>query len=403
MRGDGSGDRPPAPRGWPAGFGRGQDRGDLLRLTTLAGIRPLQLHELAWTTGSAAGCVRAIRAGRAGTPGDRECLSGLDADELERAVAALDARLGVAGDPDYPERLLDLEDPPVAVFVRGRSLADQPPMVAVVGSRSCSTLGRDVALDLGRTLAGVGFCVVSGAARGIDESAHQGALTARGRTVAVLGAGIDRPYPRTGTALLRRILDQGGTLVAEYPPGVAPHARHFPARNRLIAALAIAVVVVEGAEKSGSRITAGHALDLGRDVVAVPGPITSPLSVTPHELIRDGAAVFLGTEDLLRQLGVAERLAERPPPDLSDQERRVWDALAEANLPDGVARRAGLSIPEAVGVLTQLELRDLVQGAGGRYERRYQPTPPPAEVGSTAQEASAGGRAGVPAEGERTG
>ena len=362
---------PPAPRGWPAGFGLGVDRPGLVVLTTLRGIRPRHLHELAWREGSAARCVVAIRAGRAGTDGDREHLRRVDPVAIERAVAAMGARMVAPGEGDYVERLLDLTDPPAALFVRGHPLPEQPPMVAIVGARRCSNLGHEIARDLARALAGVGYCVASGAARGIDEAAHLGALAVDGRTVAVLGAGIDHPYPRTGRRFLDRVLEARGTLVAEYPPGVEPTAHHFPARNRLIAALALAVVVVEGGEHSGSRITADHALDLGRDVYAVPGPITNPLSITPNGLIRDGATLITGVDDVLEGLGVTARLAQGPPPTLEGDELRVWDAIVEPTLLDAIARLAGLSIPATFEIVTRLELRDLVRSVGGRYERRH--------------------------------
>lgn len=377
------------PRGWPEGFGRDADRDDLVRLSTLRGILPRDLHALAWNEGSARACIRAIRAGRAGTEGDRRWLAGVDVAEVRRATAAAGARIAGPGDADYSDRLLDLADPPVAVYLIGTPLPSQPSSVAVVGSRHCSALGREVATDLGRGLAGVGLCVMSGAARGIDEAAHAGALAAGGRTVAVLGAGIDHPYPRAGRGFLSRIVDVGGTLVAEYPPTVPPHARNFPARNRLIAAIASAVVVVEGVDRSGSRITADHALELGRGVFAVPGPITSPLSATPHALIRDGAVLVRGLADVLDDLGVTARLADEPPPSIVGDELAAWEALANPALLDDVARRLGVSIPAAFEVLTRLELRGLIRSVGGRYERRFR-----LDAGSTrGPEEAAGGAA----------
>ena len=370
----------PVPRGWPPGFGLGVDRPGLVVLTALRGIRPRQLHELAWREGSAARCVAAIRDGRAGSDGDRDHLGLVDPVATQRDVEALGARMVAPGEGDYVERFLDLPDPPAALFVRGHPLPEQPPMVAIVGARRCSNLGHEITRDLARSLAGVGYCVVSGAARGIDEAAHLGALTVDGRTVAVLGAGIDHPYPRTGRRFLDRVLEARGTLLAEYPPGVEPTARHFPARNRLIAALALAVVVVEGGERSGSRITADHALDLGRDVYAVPGPITSPLSITPNGLIRDGATLITSVDDVLEGLGVPARLAHEPPPTLEGDELRVWEAIVEPTLPDGIARRAGLSIPATFEIVTRLELRDLVRSVGGRYERRHVPVATDDEV-----------------------
>ena len=366
----------PAPRGWPDGFGVGTDRDDLLRLATLRGTLPREVHRLAWREGSAGGCVRAIVDGRAGTTGDRGWLASVDPAEVARATDEAGARVAGPSDPDYVDRLLDLPDPPVAIFVLGAPVASQPPGVAIVGSRHASTLGREVATGLARGLAAVGLCVISGAARGIDEAAHVGALAVGGRTVAVLGAGIDHPYPRAGRGFLSKIVDAGGTLVAEYPPGVPPHARNFPARNRLIAAIASAVVVVEGVDKSGSRITADHALDLGRDVFAVPGPVTSPLSATPHALIRDGAILARDLDDVLDELGITARLAAEPPPSLEGPALAAWDALEVPALPDLVAHRLGVSIPEAIDVLTGLELRGLIRAVGGRFERRFRVDPP---------------------------
>ncbi len=246
--------------------------------------------------------------------------------------------------------------------------------MAVVGSRRCSPLGREIAHDIGRRLAGAGVVVVSGAAAGIDGAAHRGALAARGPTVAVLGSGIDVAYPGSNAGLIERIA-ASGTVVSEYPPGTPAEPRHFPSRNRLIAALAEALVVVEGAAKSGSRISVDHALDLGREVFAVPGPVTSPLAETPLELIREGATMVRGAGDLLEDLRIAARLAGAPPAELSEEQRRSYDALAGPSLPDAVARVAGLSIPDVMSALVELELRGLVRCVGGRYERTLAATP----------------------------
>jgi DNA processing protein len=200
-------------------------------------------------------------------------------------------------------------------------------------------------------------------------------LDAGGRTVAVLGSGIDVAYPRSSANLITRIA-QTGSIVSEYAPGVPAEPHRFPARNRLIAALADALVVVEGTGTSGSRISVDHALDLGRDVFAVPGPVTSPLAELPLALIRDGAILIRDADDLLSDLGLAarEQAADRaePPIELAEHEGRVWAALVEPSLPDVVARGARLSIPDTVAALIRLELRGLVRSAGGRYERTLQ-------------------------------
>jgi DNA processing protein len=351
----------------------GEERRALLALATLMGAAPGALHAFAWMSGSARGCLAGIRSGRVGSDGDRRHLEGLDLDAVAAATVACGARLVGPHDDEYVERLLDLHDPPLAFFARGRSLRDEDDRVSIVGARGASALGIEVAHDLGRTLAGAGVWVVSGAARGIDSAAHRGALAGGGRTIAVLGSGIDVLYPRGSGPLLATIIDEG-TVVSEYAPGVPAEPFRFPARNRLVAALGRALVVVEGAGRSGSMISVDHALELGREVFAVPGPVTSELSQVPLALIREGATMIRGAEDLLHDLGVVARLATGPPPDLADEDARVWRALGAASLPDAIAASAGLPLPDVVSALLRLEIRGLVRLTGGRYQRCLVPT-----------------------------
>jgi len=327
------------------------------------------MHELGWRVGTAEGCVAAIREGAAGTDGDRECLGRVDPHEVAMAVEACGATLVAHGDDGFPPSLDDLLfDPPGWLFVRGRPMDASSMRVAVVGARRCSELGREIAHDIGRRLAGAGVIVVSGAASGIDGAAHRGALAAPGPTVAVLGSGIDVAYPGSNAQLIERITD-AGSVISEYPPGVPAEPRNFPARNRIIAALGHALVVVEGAARSGSRISVDHALDLGRDVFAVPGPVTSPLAETPLLLIREGATMIRGADDLLADLALVRPIFRAPAAELPEEERRSYEALAGPSLPDAVARATGLSIPDVMAALIKLELRGLVRSAGGRYER----------------------------------
>jgi DNA processing protein len=361
----------PRPTSYPDGFAASPvDRRALLVLSALSGMTARSLLEVAEREGSAARCLDAVRGGRAGSPGDREWAPRVDVGTLERALEACSARVVAWGDAEYPPALTDLTDPPAALYVRGRDLRSLQPAVAVVGARNCSGLGREVATELGRGLAAVGVCVVSGAARGIDTASHRGALDAAGTTVAVLGSGIDVLYPPGSQRLLHQI-EAAGAVVSEYPPAVAAEPWRFPARNRIVAGLARALVVVEGAGRSGSMITVEHALELGRQVSAVPGPVTSPLSEVPLALIRDGAVMIRGVADLLDDLGFRDRPpAADGPPGLPDDERRVFDRLVGPSLPDAIARAAGISTPEAVAVLIRLELRGLVRNVGGRFERR---------------------------------
>jgi DNA processing protein len=358
--------------GFPDGFGRGPgERDALVRLACLPSLTPMHLRVLAWEEGTATGCVRAIEAGRMGSDLDRHVLSSVDPADLLRATERAGARFAPVGSPGYWPAFLRLHDPPIAVFLRGQPLGPADDRVAMIGSRRPTALGREVAVDLARNLAAAGVVVVSGGALGIDAEAHRGALLAAGRTIAVLGSGIDMDYPRTNARLLARI-ERSGTILSEYPPGVPAEQRRFPARNRLIAALARALVVVEATANSGTRSTAEHAEELGIDIYAVPGPVTSPLSQTPHALIRDGATLVGSAAELLADLKVERREGPAPEPQgLPEDERRAFDALAGAMLPDAVAGLAGMSAHEAMVALARLELRGLVRGVGGRYQRTF--------------------------------
>lgn len=346
-------------------------------LLSLVSLTPRRLLEAAQARASARACLRAVRAGRLGSDRDREYAQKLDGATILAGLPEAGARLVAVRDDEYPMGLLDLFDPPAGLFVKGSPLEGLEPRVAIVGARSCSSAGREIASMLGAALASAGVCVVSGAARGIDAAAHRGALEAGGTTVAVLGCGIDVAYPPQNRRLLERIF-ASGAVVSEYPPGVPAEPYRFPARNRIVAALSRAVVVVEGAAGSGSMITADHALDIGRDVFAVPGAVTGPLSWVPHALIRDGATLVRGPEDLLADLGLEGR-SQVPGPGhtaapeaagLTEPERMVWDSLTVASLPDTLAHGTGLRLSEVVSALVALEMRGLVRHLAGRYERR---------------------------------
>jgi DNA processing protein len=355
---------------WPPGFARSQgDRDAALVLTALRGITPRRMLESAMIHRTARALLQRIRDGDAGSPGDQAVARVLDAAVI-RASLPVDSRVVLAGDDEYPPQLEHLSDPPLALFVRGRPVGAVTSMVAIVGARNCSDLGRDLARELARSLAAHGAVVVSGAARGIDAAAHEGALDAGGITLAVLGCGIDAVYPPGSGPLVGRILERG-SVVSEYPPGVPPDGFRFPARNRIVAALCRAVVVVEGAGRSGSLISAEHALELGRDVFAVPGAVTNPLAEAPHRLIREGAALIRGAEDMLADLGIeAGAQVSFDDLELPGPERAAFRALRGSVVPDRVAAELGIPVPEALSLLLRLELRGLVRSVGGRFERR---------------------------------
>jgi DNA processing protein len=270
------------------------------------------------------------------------------------------------GREGYPSLLAELHDPPSRLYLRGGPELLRRPAVAIVGARSCSSYGAQVARELARDLAAAGVVVVSGLARGIDGEAHRGALAAGGVTVAVLGCGIDRDYPRSHTELARRIAEDG-LIVSEYPPGVEPAPWRFPARNRIVAGLSLATVVVEARERSGALITADFALELGRDVFAVPGEITSALSAGANDLLRQGAAPLLSPDDVLGAIGL-----QRAPPaaaaSLSPAAETVRATLRDgARAADELARAAGLESAELAAALVELELAGLATSADGMY------------------------------------
>lgn len=275
-----------------------------------------------------------------------------------------------AGDPEYPRLLAETPGRPSSLFVAGR-LLEPAPHVAVVGTRRASRYGIEVAEWMARSLAAAGVIVVSGLAVGIDAAAHRGALRGGGETVAVLGCGLDVCYPRRNADLYREIA-AGGTLVSEHPEGTPPLARHFPARNRIIAGMSLGVVVVEGRLRGGAMITARLALDFGREVFAVAGPVHSPGSEGPHALIRDGARLVTSAADVLEDLGLGS--APAVPcleAEVSPDERRVLMALeAEPVLLDRIAVRAGMPPSAAASVLARLEFKGLaVRVPGGRFAR----------------------------------
>jgi DNA processing protein len=271
------------------------------------------------------------------------------------------------GGQGYPPLLAQIYDPPGCLHLRGqRPELLTGPCVAVVGARSCSSYGAQVARALGRELAAAGVVVVSGLARGVDGEAHRGALEAGGATTAVLGCGIDRDYPRSHAELARRIASDG-LIVSEYPPGVEPAPWRFPARNRIVAGLSLAVVVVEARDRSGALITADFALEEGREVFAVPGEITSALSAGTNALLRVGATPLLSAADVLAALGL-DAAPSQPTPPPEGAAACVLSLLRESPADtDDLVRRSGLPTEQVAAALVELELDGFACSADGLY------------------------------------
>ncbi|MEP6768790.1 MAG: DNA-processing protein DprA [Acidobacteriota bacterium] len=309
----------------------------------------------------------------------RALLRSTDDGEADRWAAGLE-RSGIAivtaFDEAYPRALAEIADPPFLLFAFGNVTRLSLPAVAVVGSRGATRYGREVAGRLSRDLSLAGVCVVSGFARGVDAEAHAAAREGPGGTIAVLGCGLDVDYPRENSRL-KDSLQPAHLIVSEHPPGEEPRAANFPIRNRIIAGLSSGVVVVEASRRSGSLITARLAADFGRDVFAVPGSVFSETSVGTHELLRDGAILCRGAEDVLSELFPAiggparPRVAAAGPAlDLSPEARALLRALSSDGgaTPDELGDQADLPAASVLAALFELEAAGLARNAGGgRY------------------------------------
>ncbi len=310
--------------------------------------------------------------------------------ELEN-VKALGGDVLILDDGSYPALLREIADPPITLYVKGdwQACFDQP-CVAVIGSRMCSTYGTNSSEMLSRDLASRGITIVSGLARGIDAAAHKGAIRGRGRTVAVLGTGIDNVYPRENTGLVREILENGGAVVSQFPLDTPPLKDNFPYRNRIISGLSLAVLIVEASERSGSLITARLAAEQNREVMAVPGNITSGTSYGTNYLIKAGAKLVQQWQDVVAELpseiaasilppkpetadyGETSKQQELVPADLSENEARLWPLLPvdEAIHIDALLETSGLTFGDLNSALVGLDIRDLIRVLPGKHYAR---------------------------------
>ncbi|MBN1895336.1 DNA-processing protein DprA [bacterium] len=349
---------------------------DLLRLSSVPGIGPRRMRALVERFGSAQAALRT-------DAGLLRRVDGMDektaeavrssadpgfADEQIRAAEKEGVRIMHFWEKGFPELLKRIHDPPVLLFIKGNADALSLPGFAVVGTRSPTLYGRTVARMLCGQMAARGLVVYSGMARGIDTLAHESAMAGGGLTVAVLGSGLDVPYPPENRTLFDRITGQGA-VISEYPMHAEPLAPHFPRRNRIISGLSLGTLVVEAGAKSGALITADTALEQDREIFSIPGSIQSEKSRGTHRLIREGAKLVENIDDLLEEFPDLKCRPVRDEPVipcLTEPEASVWRSLTVEPLHvDRIAANAGISASEALAVLLSLELKDCARQLSG--------------------------------------
>lgn len=354
------------------------ERLDWLRLIRSENVGPITFFELLARFGTAAKALEALPdlAERGGRRKPLRICARRDAErEIASAYKRSRARLVAIGEPDYPARLASIPMPPPLIYMAGEPALAQNRLVAIVGSRNASAAGRKLTQEIARTLSAAGVPVASGLARGIDASAHQGAL--EHGTIAVLAGGIDVRYPPENEALYDAIAEKG-LLIAESAPGFAPRGVDFPRRNRIISGIAAGVLVVEAARRSGSMVTARHAAEQGRDVMAVPGHPLDPRAEGPNALLKDGAALIRHAEDVLDALAAADIFPAQQAPlpglaepegapfDLDDETReRIAEALSPVPVTvDELVRSTGASARAVAVVLMELDLAGRITREG---------------------------------------
>lgn len=286
-------------------------------------------------------------------------------------------RLLTRTDSSYPLRLRDISSPPYALYLKGALLPAKKPYIAIVGARACTSYGRKYAAEFAGASAGAGAGIISGMALGIDGAAQRGALDAGGYTAAVLGCGPDICYPREHIGLYEDILEKGGTILSEYPPGTPPRPQNFPARNRIISGLSDILLVMEAREKSGSLITADCALEQGKDVYALPGPVDSLLSVGCNELIRQGAGILTTPENLLGELpGVKQILYQKTSDEkimLESRENMVYSCLRlNPKSLQQLSEETKIPVAELLGILISMELNGVIEEVSKNYYRKVE-------------------------------
>lgn len=292
----------------------------------------------------------------------------VDLEKLWAKIESQGIKIFTWEDETYPQRLKEIEQPPPVLYIRGEYLPDDLFAVAIVGTRRVTAYGRQITEELGGYLASNGITMVSGLARGVDAIAHQTALKAGGRTIGVLGSGVDRIYPPEHRGLAEKMMESGA-IVSDYAPGTPPDASNFPPRNRIISGLSLAVVVIEAGETSGALITAEFAAEQGREVFAVPGSILAPQSKGTNKLIQNGALPLLSVNDLMQALNLTrmgEHKAARKIIPSDETEARLLTVLsAEPLHVDEIRKQTELPIEKVSATLALMELKGMVRQVGG--------------------------------------
>lgn len=263
----------------------------------------------------------------------------------------------------YPPLLKEIQQPPIVLYVVGK--LPEEPCVAVIGSRRCSDYGRRTAFKVAKFLSESGICVVSGLAYGVDSAAHRGALAGEGKTLAVLGSGVDVVHPRGNRELAKRIVEEGGALISEFPLGTPPSKETFPRRNRIVSGLSYAVVVVEAGERSGTNVTVGYALEQGRTVFAVPGNVDSPFSRGTNKLLKEGAVPLISPEDIFEELPFLKRRNRKEIPERFKELYRLL--LSEPMTFDRIAELSKMDVTELSVLLVEMEMEGIVKRDGSVY------------------------------------
>jgi len=363
------------------------ERAAYIALNKVDGVGPVRVRELIEVLGSAEAILesdereweRAKGMGRTLASKLRARLNEIDPEEEARLARKHGAEIVTLADPEYPEMLRTIHDPPLALYVKGTLESQDRHAIAIVGSRRCTHYGTQVADRISFQLAKQGYCVISGLARGIDAAAHQGALKGGGRTLAVLGTGIDQVYPAEHRDLAEKI-NNSGALLSEFPVGFKPTRQSFPQRNRIVAGLSKGLLVAEAARGSGAMMTVDFAAEFGRQVFAVPGRIDNPSAGGCNGLIKSGAKLVEDVDDILEEFeyllppnpeGREDPEHVRPAVPMNDTERTLFNALGrEDTSVDELIRATGVSASAAATAMLMLEMKRQIKSLPGHKVRR---------------------------------